>query len=803
MTVDTIVFSLKRLIHSPLYSLLNIISLGIALACVLLVGLYVNDEFEYDGFWQDSERIYRVEMNRSYSNGDRTHTQYTFGPIVPLIESNQAEVESATRFGHFNFLVSANDNRFYENLLFTDPSVVDVFGLEFTAGDGASAFQQPNSVVITETMANKLFPSGNALHQMVWLDGKHQMQVSGVIADIPNNSHLTFSLFASMDSAKQMYGDRIINWDYANQSSYLKLTAGADPDAIEREITQLVAANAPEALSTKVELKLKPIASINLLAQDGKGLQIIYIISAVALAILLMACANVVNLATARGAERAKELGIRKAVGASRRDLFAQFIIESLILAFFALLFALIVTYYFLPLVNAMTQKSMALDLLGNMGQIGWLVFLCLVTGLLSGAYPAFMLSKFQPAHVLKGMMRFGQGSMWVRKAIVLLQFAVSVGLVIVTLIIYKQVSFMKNMDLKFEKENVVVIDNIHWTDIAPHYKTLKAELEKHPDVLSVGGSTGVPARDYNLMGTYAVKGESETSAISLNRLDMDHGFFESYDVKLLAGRLFSKDHPSDLVDPGPDSGASQFNIIINELAMRKLGFASANEAINQSIDRIQPSRLPFSFKIVGVVEDFHMLAGHGPIKPYLFLVKTNGFVHASVELSESGIAEGLAHIDSTWNSVYPQYPIIRTFIEDDLARGFEQWESYRVVMVALAIVTTIISCFGVFGLVSYSTKYQKKEISVRKVVGASAWDITVLFNLGFLKLLLLANLLAWPIAYMFASRWLSEFSYRITLEPSLFVYIGLASAALTTLITSYHTYKIANTKPALVFHTN
>ncbi|KZN34201.1 hypothetical protein N480_21600 [Pseudoalteromonas luteoviolacea S2607] len=803
MILDTIVFSLKRLVHSPLYSLINIVSLGIALACVLLVGLYVNDEFEYDSFWQDSEQMYRIEMNRSFQNGDQVHTAYTFGTVVPLVETNLSEIDSATRFGHFSFLVSADNNRFYEKLLFADPGVVDVFGLEFLEGDETNAFSQPNSVIITETMADKLFPNSHALNQMVWLDGKHQMQVAGVIADIPDNSHLEFSLFAPMESAKNMYGNGIINWNYSNQSSYVKLKEGVDPQLLEREITQLISMNAPESLSTRVEFELKPVASINLHAQDGKGLQIIYIISAVALAILLMACANVVNLATARGAERAKELGIRKAVGASRGDLFSQFIIESFILSFFALLFSILISYYLLPIVNSITQKSMTLDLLNNAGQIAWLALLCLITGLLSGAYPAFMLSKFQPAHVLKGNMTFGQGSMLVRKAIVVLQFAVSIGLVIMTLIIYNQVSFLKNMDLKFDKENVVVIKNINWTDIAPHYKTLQAELEKHPDVLSVGGSTEVPGVDYNVVGTYTLKGQSETNSISLNRLDMDYGFFDSYNVKLLAGRLFSRQYPSDLVNPSSEGGANQFNIIINELAMRKLGFENANDALNQSIERIQPSRLPFSFKIVGVVEDFHMLAGHGPIKPYVFMVRTNGFVHASVKLSETGFADGLAHLDQTWNSIYPQYPIVRSFIEDDLDLDFEQWESYRVMMVTLAIVTTIISCFGVFGLVSYSTKHQKKEISVRKVVGASAWDITLLFNLGFFKLLVIANLIAWPVAYMFSSRWLSEFSYKAGLDPTLFIGVGVVSILLTSLITSYHTVRIANTKPALVFHTN
>jgi putative ABC transport system permease protein len=803
MILDIVFFSLKRLVYSPIYSLINIFSLGVALACVLLVGLYVNDEFAYDGFWNDSERIYRIEMNRSFNSGDRVHSTYTFGPIVPLIATNIAGVESATRFGNYRFLVTANENRFYEQLIFTDPEVVDVFGLEFVAGDRFTAFNQPNSVVITQSMANKLFPDGNAFNQMIRLDGKHLMQVSGVISDVPENSHLKFGLFASMETAKNMYGEDIINWDYTSKISYVKLREGAEHQLIEREMTQLISNNSPEGLSNRIELELHPVTSINLHAQDGKGLQIIYIISFVALAILLMACANVVNLATARGAERAKELGIRKAVGASRRDLFFQFIVEAFILSFLALLLAVFVAYYFLPIVNSITQKSMTLDLLENFSQISQLALLCVLTGLLSGAYPAFMLSKFQPAQVLKGHMKFGHGVMLVRKSIVVLQFAVSIGLVIMTLIIYNQVSFLKNMDLKFDKENVVIIKNINWTDIAPHYNTLKAELENHPDVISVGGSTEIPGIEYNVVGGYSLKGQSEVDSITLNRLDMDYGFLETYNVKLLAGRLFSREHPSDLIDPSVETGAEQFNIIINEMAMRKLGFNNANDAVNQSIERVRPSRLPFSFKIVGVVEDFHMLAGLGPIKPYLFVVGTSDFLHASVKMSEQGVPGALAHIDRTWNAIYPQYPIVKSFIEDDLDLDFEQWESYRVVMIGLTLVTTIISCFGVFGLVSYATKHQKKEISVRKVVGASAWDITLLFNLGFMKLLLIANLLAWPVAYLFSRGWLSEFNYKIELEISLFMQVGLVSVVLTLLLTSYHTFKIANTKPALVFHTN
>ncbi|WDE09280.1 ABC transporter permease [Thalassomonas viridans] len=802
MFINFLTILYRRLLLDPVYSLVNILGLTIGLSCFVLVMLYINDELSYDRFWQNTESIYRVETDMSLSgNRQQVHYDRTYPAVAPLIENRLDQLQSAARLTTRKFLVSHEQNNFYERVRFVDPAFFNIFDLKFISGDRDTALLTLDTIVLNESTATKYFGQRDAVGQYVLLDGKHKLRVTGVVKDIPANSHLDLGLVTNLRTLEKMYGGDVLrHWRFNSMYTYVLLDPHSDVEQASFSLNELVANNSPERLMKKVSLSLNPLADIHLKNSEFGVFNILVVLGSMSFLILTMACINTINITTAKSTERKKEVGVRKALGSSRLELFNQFMFESFLLAIISLALAIGLVHLLLPWFGQVTNKALAFDFT-DAGLLLQILGLSVLTGLLSGVYPALVMSKFKPIDILKSNIHFGLGALGLRTSLVIFQFVIAIIMCIGSYFVYLQMNHIKNTNLGFNKENILILGNMNWTDIKPYFNTLQTELLQHPDIKSASGSLTVPGREFNRIGSFYVEGSSmEEASISLNRMAIDYDFFKTYEIELLAGRYFSRDYGSDLVHSQKESaGKPTYNVIINEMAMQKFGWQQADQAIGKKL-LSSDGRWTFDSRVVGVVSDFHILAGHGAISPYIFIVAPGASGYMSVKVSGNNLTDTIEYIDDTWKKVIPQYPIVRSFLDDDLSDSFSQWEKNSQLLLALSIVAVIIAAVGSFGLSAFNLKSRNKEISMRKVVGATAYDLVKLLTWDFSKPLLIANAIAWPVTFFLLRAWLADFAYRVDINLLAFVVTGIASLLFTWLVVSYHTVKVARTNPARIF---
>jgi putative ABC transport system permease protein len=465
-------------------------------------------------------------------------------------------------------------------------------------------------------------------------------------------------------------------------------------------------------------------------------------------------------------------------------------------LAFASLVVAILLIEIALLVLNPILDKQLALNFLTDGVLLFKLLLITAVTGLLSGAYPALVLSKFRATDVFKGNVYFGGGPASFRSIMVVLQFSMAIVLSIATTFVYLQLDYVRNIKLGFDDTNIVVLENVGWTEIHPQFETLRSELLKNDNVKSVSASISVPGREFDRVSDFYIAGSDTAKKVSLSRLSIDHDFFKTYDVKMLAGRDFSRDQAMDIIQPVSDGSRPVFNVVINEAATRHFGFASAHDAI----DRILVSSdktWDFDGRVVGVVSDFHILAGHGAINPYVYSIRPDYVRYASIKISGNQLRSTLNHIDETWNRIIPKYPIVRSFLRDDLQETFVRWERTGWILVSLSALSILIAVLGCFAMAAYSTKSRSKEVGLRKVLGASSFNIVSLLTLEFSKPVLIANFVAWPIAYLAVRTWLDGYSYRVEMSGYVFVLNGLLSLIISALVVGVLTLSVARMNPA------
>ncbi|KZN35299.1 hypothetical protein N480_19125 [Pseudoalteromonas luteoviolacea S2607] len=802
MFYNYLIIALRRLKSDKLFTSVNLLGLGVGLLCFLMTLLYILDEVSYDAFWKQGENIYRVETTvRRNGGADSIQYSRSFAPLTPLAEVNMQGSVAIARLQPMQFLAAYNVTRFYQDVSFVDPSFFDVFDLKFIQGSRENALNTPYKVVLTESTAKKYFGRESALDKVITLDGKHKLQVTGVVQDAPDNTHLNLGMLASIDSLPRMYNERILrNWNFPTTFTYVALGQGQNPEPWHVQLTELANKNVPERIQGTIELGLMPVSEIHLRDNELGGFNTIHVLGVVSALVLLMACINTINLATAKGAERDRETGIRKALGGTRVQLFNQFMVESYLLVIGATILALFFSDLLLPWFNQITGKSLSFTVFFEAQFLIGLLLLVLIAGFMAGAYPAAVMSSYKPVDIFKGSMGYGQGSFSMRMLLLLFQFIVAISITIGTYFIYQQMNHIKNMDLGFSDENVVVLKNIGWTDIKPNYSVLQKELVKHPNIEHVAGSITVPGREFDRVGAFHVEGTPSENGISLNRMATDFGFFQTYDVNLVTGRMFSREYGSDEVGSNQStSGKATYSAILNETAVRKFGWNDAEDALGKRLIS-SDKKWGFDIRVVGVVEDFHILTGHSAINPYVFIISTGAVNYASVKINGGELPDVLNYIDNTWNQIIPQYPIVRSFLDDDIDRAFIQWERNGQLMAALSLIAIGIAAVGSFGMAAFSTKNRNKEISMRKVVGASSFDLIRLLVWDLSKPLILANVLAWPLVYIVIRDWLNNFAYRIDISLPVFFLVGVGSLLFCWLTVSYHTLKVARTSPAMTF---
>ncbi|KAA5542854.1 ABC transporter permease [Adhaeribacter rhizoryzae] len=799
----------RNMLRHKIYSFINLFGLTVGLTCCLLITLYITNELSYDKYHAKADRIYRV--TRNFVNQDGTvnlHLGNIAPPFGPLLKSYFPDLEEVVRILQNNAVVAVNPERTFneEDIFFAEPAFFKVFTVPVLSGNPAKALDEPNTVMLTAEMAKKYFPNQNPVGQVLRMDSQLNLKVTGVYKSFPANSHFHPNFLVSFatleDSA--VFGRENLRTNYGsnNFATYLLFPKDYPVQNVEAQFPAFVdksmpaeGANAVKA-SSWTNLFLQKLTDIHLYShldaelEENGDINTVYLFTAIALFILLIACINFMNLSTARSSIRAKEIGVRKVMGATQPKLVVQFLAESMIFAILAVLIALILTKLMLPVMNSFTDRELSFTI-----QNSWLLALAMVglaalVGLLAGSYPALFLASFQPVKVLKGKLTTGKNSISLRKVLVILQFAISVVLLVSTAVVYKQLSYLRNRALGLDKDHIVNL-NYNSTQLGPKYEAFRQELLTNAAIKEVGRSIGVPSdRLLNSMGNVKLQTTDSmaNSPVAFQYLGIDQDFIQTYKIKLLAGRNFSESYPTD------DSMA----FLLNESGAQLLGLNNPQEGIGRSLEYGNRKG-----RLVGVLQDFHFESMHEKIKPIIFIIPDGRqYSDISVKLQGNNIAEGLAHLEKTWKKFLPENPYDYNFLDESFGRLYEAEQKQGLLFTIFAGIAILIACLGLFGLASFATEQRTKEIGIRKVLGASVSGIVAMLSKDFLKLVLLANIIAWPLSWYGMHRWLQDFAYRTNISWWIFGVATVLALVVALLTVSFHAAKAAVANPVKALKT-
>ena len=757
------------------YSVINIVGLAVGLACTTFIFMWIQDELSYDRFHPDSDRIFRVVQSVDNPEGD-SHLAKTAFMLSGMLKVNLPEIQAATRYRVLNgWLVKRGDIAFYgERVANADPEFFELFPFPFLKGDPMHALIDPTSVVLTESMAKKYFADVEPMGQMIRLQGS-DYRVTGVMADLPSNSQLQFDFIISLENFYWLeydgYKERI------GCFTYLLLNRSSVGEIVGAKATEILKEQVPE---TKASLLLQPLERVHLysnlefdLATQGE-ISYVTIFASAALLILLVACLNFMNLSTARFAKRSLEVGMRKVVGARRKDLIKQFYCESFFFLLISCLVSALFVSIFLPAFNTLSGKSFSVDQSFTAPVLVGILFIILVTGLISGSYPALVLSAFRPVNVLKGIYREGSKGARFRKVLVVAQFTMAIVLIIGTTVIHRQLRYIHDRRLGFDAEQLVYMRLDH--SLEATYSNLKTALLKDPRIKGVTKTLELPVALYE-PGTTDVEweGMDPNREVLIHDYPVGFDFFEVFGVNLIEGRYFSESFGMD----------EEQSFILNESAVRTMGL---EKPLGRRI-RVGGTE----GMVVGVVEDFHYSSLHHAIEP----LAMRGYGHAHIVVARmdtrsTNISDILGFIEREWKAFTPGFPFIYHFVDETIDGLYRSEERLATLFNRFTILAVFISCLGLLGLASFMTERRTKEIGIRKVLGASTLSVLLLLSTEFSRSVLIANLIAWPVAYVAMRRWLGGFAYRSTLGLSVFLFAG--ALALTVALITVSTQSIRST---------
>ncbi|WP_271768587.1 ABC transporter permease [Aquimarina algiphila] len=788
----------RNLLKNKFFSLINIFGLAVGLATCFLLMLYVFSETSYDKHHKDINQIYRVALE---ADGEK----WAAGP-APLAQglaSDFPEIEEATRILNFPttdkmLLKDESTNiKFYEtNGYYVDSTFFKVFTYDFSYGDLKTALNQPNTVVISEAIAHKLYGNANPIDKVINIEipyGKYNYTVKGVFKNNSTKSHINANLFLSMQNTDigEWVGQQT-NWAYNNIfHTYIKLGKGTNAIAFEEKLPAFLERNAAvdfKEMNLSKELFLQPVKDIYLKSDIGNELSVngnmtyLYIFGSIAAFLLLIACINFMNLSTARSEKRAKEVGVRKVMGAHKKSLIFQYLGESLMMSVLALGLSVVIVVLFLPIFNKFSQKELVF--LESPQLIFWGIGLTLFTGLLSGLYPAFYLSSFKITTVLKGKLVNSFSATFIRKGLVVFQFAISVCLILVAVVIAKQLDFIKNQDLGFKKDQQIILP-LRSTTAVDNYNAFKNEMLKNPKVASVSAGSTYPGFDLvQDMFIYA-EDKSLDDKVEIHYAQANEDYIKTLGYTLIKGRLLSTNPEADLD-----------GVVLNETAIKQLGY-DANNAIGKKV-HYEFDNQQQSLQIVGVIKDFHSRSFHKSILPYAIrkFDKGNQPNYFIVNIKEGQFDNALSSVKGVWKKINPEVPFQYSFLDQDFQRNYEREQRMSNVIMCFTFIAIFIACLGLLGLASFTTEQRKKEVGIRRVLGASVLGITTLLSKDFLKLVVIAILFASPISYYLGSRWLEGFAYHINISWGLFVIAGGVALGIAFATVSFQVIKAAVSNP-------
>ncbi len=760
----------RNIVRHKGYSFINIFGLAVGLTVCILILLWVQDEYNRDRYHSNLDNIYRVNIRYDQSGQMRNH-RATPPALGPALKDEFSEIKNFARYHprRSSILTKYKDRLTKENFGFADPSLFEIFDIAFITGDYKTAFSSPNSVVVTQETAERYFGLENPIGEVLTVNNLYDLTVTGIIENIPDNSLLNEDFITQFATLTEKEGDKFLeDWNSFGYQTFVLLNDAA----VIADINKRLYSYLPEHnRDSDIFLYLQPFGNIHLYGLNGDGsITQIYIFSTIAIFVLLIACMNFMNLSTARSIKRAKEIGLRKVVGASRNNIGMQFLGESVIFSFLALFFAVALTELLLPIFNNLSGKQLHLALLDNNLFLA-LGGLALITGLLSGIYPALFLSSFKPARVLKGIGK--SGSPIFRKVMVTAQFVLSIILIVCTILVSNQLDFMRNKKLGFDKENIVLIP-MNKT-LGEKFDAFKNSLLEDPNVESVtatsnklGVQMGGSADAFEWEGNY------DSTKMLMFMVSVDYDFDKTFDIALLDGRFFSKEIISDT------SG-----IILNETAINMMG-------IEDPIGKTGP----FNTTIIGVMKDINYHPLNLKIEPLALFVIPEWYEFMAIKIVSEEIPTTLANIENVYNNFVSAFPYEYSFLDDEFDSLYRSEERLGVIFSYFAILGIMISCLGLFGLATYSAEQRTKEIGIRKVLGATIPGIINLLSKEFMLLVGLSNLIAWPIAYFAMNRWLQDFAYRVNIEWSVFFVAGVGTLIIAFLTIFFKATGAARSNP-------
>jgi putative ABC transport system permease protein len=785
MYKNLLLLAWRNLLKHKVFSIVNIAGLAAGIACVLLLLLYISDELSYDRFHTRADRIYRV-VQTQYFTGAAQPLATTSGPVARALEATFPEVEKAVRlFFRKNVVLTFADKQFYgENMAIADAAVFDVFSFKLIRGNPTEALRQPYSLVLTEETAAKFFAGQEAIGKVIKVNGT-DYTIRGVMENIPAQSHMHFSCLASISTfeSSPWIKDRGITGLW----TYVLLKPDTDVQALKSKLPVFTEQYHGKEYVKKIAYDLQALTRIHLYSdmaaeiEPNGNIQYIRIFRATAIAVLLLACINYVSLATARAAERMKEVGLRKTLGAYRWQISLQFLAESLLITCVAAVAAVVLAVLCLPLFNQLAGKALALTGFG-LGYLvyGLLIFVCVGIG--AGAYPAWYLSGFQPTRVSPGN-RYLHSRGNLRKLLVVAQFAVSVIILVATITAFKQLAYIRESHLGFNKENLLHIKVRNRAQWRGKTELLKQEFLRIPSVRAATASLNfmgeeLDASDVRL--AHAPAGNNHLLSVAV----VDYDYIETMQLQMVAGRAFSRAYATD----------TSAAFIINEAAVRQFGWHRAAEAIGQKLEYLGGGRT--TEPIIGVVKDFHFASLHQQVQPLIIMCWPSMLSSVSVRIQAGNMAKTLASIAHTWRALSPDFPFEYEFADEALAKHYKQDETAGRLFSLFAIVAISIACMGLFGLASFTTVRRTKEIGIRKVLGAGTYTVVWLLIREFLGLSLLAILVACPLAYYAVYVWLQNFAYHVPVNIPAFIYAGSGVLLVTIITVSYQSIKAALANP-------
>ncbi len=774
------------------YSFINIVSLAIGLTCCMLILLYIRYEFSYDKYHEDARYIYRAVREHQ---GSPVWSNSSEHPLAAALKEDFPEVVKATRVKRNDEygVVEYNSKLFNEDgIYFADQDFLEIFSFPLVSGDRRSALTEPFSVLLTQEMAEKYFgnedPLGQILKIQEWYgDKKYGYKIKGVLKNVPRNSHFTFDFLVSYKTLYTLkYGGKnsVETWSYFEPKTYIRLEPYANPADLEGKFPAFLRKYKGKD-SASEKLHLQSLADIHLGGnlrfelETNNDMKNIFLFSAIAFFIMLIACLNYVNLSVARSARRAVEVGMRKVVGAHKSQLVRQFLGESMVFSLLALMISVLMVDLALPAFGSLIDRNLTSSLFLDPDILFAFLGLAILIGFLSGGYPAFIISSFHPIQILKGTLRIGsKSSVFFRNSLVVVQFVVSIILIVCTFVIHNQLSYIRNRNLGFDKEQIVTVYTMD-RNLKRNSEILKKELMNNPEIVGVSASLDLPTT-IRRSSTVQWNEQGEQRELELSYTFVDYDFFNLYDIGIVEGRTFSEDFSLDKVQA----------VVINETAARDLGW---EEPVGRKLYAQGKE-----WTVIGVTKDFHYESLHREIDPLVFMYHRNRQIDFfSIKVSPSNIPSTIGFIEEKWKTFSPEFPFQYAFLDERIDRIYKAEQKLGQNFNVFTLIALSIACLGLIGLASFISEQKRKEISIRKILGADFQSIIILLAREYMKCIAVAAVISWPIGYFVMSRWLQNFAYRVNIGLWTFVLSAALALVIALLTVSYQSFKAAFANPA------